>query len=63
MAGKLFPGAVAGVGLVDEVQGGAAFHLEGLVDEVGVGGPGEVNDVLGHEMPIDHPFGRRGPSP
>ena len=57
---KLFPGAVAGVGLVDEVQGGAAFHLEDLVHEVGVGGPGEVNDVLGHKMPIDHPFGRRG---
>ena len=58
--GKLFPGAVAGVGLVDEVQGGAAFHFEGLVHEVGVGGPGKVDDVLGDEMPVDHAFGRCG---
>ena len=57
---ELLPSAVAGVGLVDEVQGGASLHLQGLVDEIWIGCPGEINDILGHEMPVDHSVGRRG---
>ena len=58
--GQFVPGAVAGVRLVDEVQQGTILHLQGLVDKVGVCRPGEVDDVFGHEVPIDHAFRGRG---